>query len=371
MSPFPWKRTGPQMASDGLPAFDLTQYDPAYFDRLRSRATALQQNGIYAIVQLFDGLGILKNRCSNDGYPFSAGNNVNGVDDGGGTNSMTMTGANAITMHQDAYVRKVIDTLNDLSNVLWETSEEAASNSLWWQGHMIQLVHDYENTKPQQHPVGWGWPTGGSDQDLYASKADWVAPLSATSPANNCMPNCKVIINDSDHSYYGFWANQNNQTIRNYIWNNFTNGSSVIFMDPYEIFWAGRNQCASPRNGVCGSVDTRYDNLRDNLGYVLKYANSKLDLEKMTPSPALSSTQQCLANAVPSGAEYLVYAPSGGQFTVNLSATTRTLHVEWFNPAAGSAMSAATVTGGSSAQAFTAPFNGDAVLYLVDSAGHS
>src|SRR5437016_10409927 len=113
MAPFPWKRTGgnsgTQVASDGLPAFDLMQLDQTYFDRLRARVIQLQQNGIYAIVQLFDGYGLATNRCSNDGYSFSAGNNVNGVSDGGGTNSMTMTSANAITGYQDAYVQKVID----------------------------------------------------------------------------------------------------------------------------------------------------------------------------------------------------------------------------------------------------------------------
>lgn len=68
MSPFPWKRTGgaggTQVASDGLLAFDLTQLDQTYFDRLRSRVILLQQNGIYAIVELFDGLGLADNRCS-------------------------------------------------------------------------------------------------------------------------------------------------------------------------------------------------------------------------------------------------------------------------------------------------------------------
>jgi len=46
---------------------------------------------------------------------------------------MTMNAPNTITNYQDAYVRKVIDTVNDLTNVLWEISEEAPGNSTWWQ----------------------------------------------------------------------------------------------------------------------------------------------------------------------------------------------------------------------------------------------
>src|SRR5216684_8525929 len=281
---FPWKRTGGssgnQVASDGLPAFDLTQLDQTYFDRLRARVIQLQQNGIYAIVELFDGLGLTNNRCASDGYPFTTGNNVNGVDDGGGTNSMTMTSANTITGYQDAFVQKAIDTVNDQPNVLWEISEEAPDNSTWWQGHMIDLIHSYEATKPFQHPVGYPSlnVSGASDTSLYNSDADWIAPKANLSATNNCSgtgtPKCKVTINDSDHSYFyvnflDSSGNVLNQSVRNYIWGNFTSGSMVLFMDPYEIFWTAnnRNVCSSPTNGVCPAPDAKYNNVRDNLGY--------------------------------------------------------------------------------------------------------
>ena len=55
----------------------------------------------------------------------TASNNVNGIDDGGGVGSVTMSAPNAITDIQDAFVRKLIDTLNDLPNVLWIVSQEA------------------------------------------------------------------------------------------------------------------------------------------------------------------------------------------------------------------------------------------------------
>jgi len=376
---FPWKRTGgssgTQVASDGLPAFDLTQLDQVYFDRLRARVIQLQQNGIYAVVELFDGLGLSNNRCANDGYPFTGGNNVNGVDDGGGTNSMTMTSANAITGYQDAFVRKVIDTVNDQPNVLWEPSEEAPDNSTWWQGHMIALIHNYEAGKAFQHPVGYASlnVNGTTDGTLYNSDADWVAPLARISPPGSCgsgTPACKVNINDSDHSYFGMW-NDSGQVNRNYVWENFANGNQVMFMDPYLIYWTSgnRNLCQSPSNGVCTGPDARWNNMRDNLGYTLSYAN-KMDLAKMTPQGNLTSTGFCLADNVATGAEYLVYAPSGGTFTVNLSATTRALNVEWFNPATGATTVGTAITGGST-KSFTAPFSGDAVLYIVDAAGHS
>ncbi len=367
-SQFPWSRTGPAIASDGLPAFDLSQFDQSFFDRLRARVVQLEQNNVYATVQLFDGLQLINNRCPNDGYPFSAGNNVNGVADGGGTGSMTMTAPDAITNFQDAFVKKVIDTLNDLPNVLWEVSEEAPSNSTWWQDHMISLIHSYEATKPLQHPVGYPWLTGGSDGTIYSSAADWVAPSAKVSPTTN--PGNKAIVNDSDHSYYGMW-NDSAQTNRNYLWENFTNGSSVVFMDPYEIYWSsgGRNLCQNPVNGVCNGVDPRWDNFRNNLGYAVAYAN-KMNLAAMTPHGGLASTGWALANTAPTGSEFLVYAPNGGPFTVNLSNTSRILNVEWLNPSTGVTSAAGTVNGGSSSQSFTPPFGGDAVLHVWDPSQH-
>jgi hypothetical protein len=80
------------------------------------------------------------------------------------------------------------------------------------------------------------------------------------------------------------------------------------------------------------------------MGYVLGYANGKLDLAKMTPRPTIAQTGYCLANAVASGAEYLVYAPGGGTFTVDLSATTKALTVEWLDSQTGTTSAGTPVT---------------------------
>ena len=37
--PHPWARTGPGLARDGKPKFDLTQFNPEYFDRMRTRVS--------------------------------------------------------------------------------------------------------------------------------------------------------------------------------------------------------------------------------------------------------------------------------------------------------------------------------------------
>jgi hypothetical protein len=425
-TPWPWLRPGPGTASDGQPKWDLTQFNQAFFDRLRQRVMQLQQSGIYAIIELFDGNNVASARCGNsspngDGFPFTGVNNINGVDDGytsgsTGVGSFTMTTNNAVTNAQDAFVKKTIDTLNDLPNVLWELAEEepgngsfftgtsgygGASTMQFWAPHMVGLIKAYEGGgtwegitypgKPFKHPVGIGAMSSQDpdDQALYSSPVDWLAPTISSNWSNQAPGTVstnnqsKVVINDSDHSFDAATilnsdGTVNNPKVRAYQWENITDGAAgVLFMDPYDIYLPStspvRNTCSTPVNGICtGGPDAKYEPFRTSLGYVPPM-ETKLDLVKTTPQPSLSSTGFCLADAVASGAEYLVYAPNGGAFTVNLSATTHNLNVQWIDPTTGAVTNAGTVIGGSSSQSFTPPWGSshDAVLYLVDVAGHN
>lgn len=371
VSPQPWLRTGPGLASDGLPKFDLTQFNQAFFDRLRSRAEQLNSAGIYTGVYFFSGEWLNAFRCVTDGYPFTGSNNINSIDDIGGSNSVTMNSPNAITAIQDALVDKMIDTLNDLPNVIWIVSEEAPTFSGWWNNHIISHARTYEALKPFQHPIGYGVLTDFNDSIQTNSDADWVAPGVSISPTRTCgtgQPPCKVNINDGDHSQWGMW-NNGAQENRGFFWYNMMTGNQSIFMDPYVIYYPreNRNLCANPVNGICATPDIRWENVRSNMGYTRDYAN-RMNLAAMLPHGNLSSTGYALANIDATNSEFLVFAPFGGSFTVNLSNTTRNLNVEWLNPATGVKTAGTSFVGGSGAKSFTPPFSGDAVLYIYDSA---
>jgi hypothetical protein len=172
-----------------------------------------------------------------------------------------------------------------------------------------------------------------------------------------------VNINDSDHSYFGMW-NDTAQANRNYFWINFTQGNQTLFMDPYVVFYPRekRNLCPSPVHGIGSAPDPRWENVRANMGYVRAYAD-RMNLADMVPRRDLSSTGNALASVGSANPEFLVYAPSGGNFTVNLSGVGGTLAVEWMDPAKGSKFTGASVSGGAN-RAFSPPFTGDAVLYL-------
>src|SRR2546425_11488478 len=168
--------------------------------------------------------------------------------------SFIMLSPNAITAVEDVYVKKMLDTMNDLQNVVYEIAEEQPIEAMtFWAPHMFGLIKAYEAGgtwegttypgKPLQHLVGIGAKAcPGDDPVLYSSTADWIAPTvtacNAAFPSNVGTNNQgKIVINDSDH-VLGFAAFVNSSTgaindalLRGYIWENITSGAAgVIFM---------------------------------------------------------------------------------------------------------------------------------------------
>jgi hypothetical protein len=303
-------------------------------------------------------------------------NNINGID---GDPNKTGRGMDfdslrvpAVTALQEAYIRKIVDTVNDLDNVLYEVANECHSvppGSLEWEKHLVNYVHEYEAKKPKQHPMGMTFLLGGKNDDLFNSPADWISPgpggvqdhpgayggLDADPPDAKGR---KVVLNDTDHSFYytglqkaGFDGQ------RAWVWKNFTRGNSTLFMDPYLEYDSKRNK---PKDG---KLDPYWETMRISMGYTRGYAD-RMNLAAMTPQGGLASSNYCLANTAAKGAEFLVYVPKGPEVTVDLSVVSGTLAVEWFNPSTGAVTKAEAVTGGAKLP-MTAPFDGDAVLYMT------
>jgi hypothetical protein len=370
---FPFRRTGPGTALDGKPKFDLDTFNEEYFNRLRSRVIDAQDRGIYVSIMFFNGWSINDNGIGDPWpfHPFNAANNINGVDgasDEGEKIAHTLR-LPAITDRQKELIRKIIDTVNDLDNVLYEISNEerSSADNTTWQEYMINYAHDYERTKPKQHPVGMTvqWPKG-HNQVLYESPADWISPnaheqYDVDPPATTTG---KVVISDTDH-LFGVGGDDS------WVWKTFMRGLNPIYMDPLHFL----TQSSPDPVGA--------EKARKALGYTRSLAN-RLDLAYVSPRPDLSSTRYCLANP---DLEYLVYLPLGSHWlapyierlpywaeqwiisrlyhsvSVDLSEAKGTMTVEWFNPSTGETLTGGATSGGASRD-FTAPFAGDAVLYL-------
>ena len=355
-SPLPYARTGPGSAADGLPKFSLTQFNQAYFDRLRTRVIAARDRGIYVSLMLFNvqtassANATLPARNVWRYHPYNSTNNASGVNgdpngDGNGEETHTLQVA-AVTQAQEAYVRKVIDTVNDLDNVLYEVSNGDTAGDPAWQFHIINLIKSYEAGKPKQHLVGMTGADQLSNSLLVTHPGEWTSfaamtydspsdPYTSSPPAAD---GARISILDTDHLGYSLFQKDPALT-RGWVWKSFTRGHHPILMED--------------TTGFSGWVAGR-----SAMGHTQSYA-SRMNLADMTPLNSLSSTGYCLASA---GQEYLVYQPGTGQFTVN--AAGGAYAYEWFNPATGSIAGTGTVGAVGGDQSFTPPFSGPAVLYL-------
>ena len=354
--PQPFVRTGPGNAYHGGLKFDLNKLNQTYFDELYWRVKAANDRGMYVMVMLFDVWGVsgYNNYGEWRGNPFYKDNNINGINgdpngDGKGIEIHTLQ-IPAVTIIQEAYVRKVIDTLNELDNVLYEIINEGNDSTKDWQYHLITYIKNYEASKSKQHVVGINTL---SMSYQYSSNAEFISPL-GLGPTDSYAINPpvadgrKVVVVDTDHIEYP--RDTDDPWIPAiWVWKSFTRGLNPIYMD---------------RGGdFTGAVDKPgAENSRRAMGHTLTYAN-KMNLVSMLPSSNSSncSTTYCLRNP---GQEYLVYQPSSGAFTVNLVAGTYAY--EWFNPATGTVASSGTVTVSAGNKSFTPPFSGYAVLYLIN-----
>ncbi len=345
-TPMPYLRPGPGLALDGNPRYDVSRFNQAYFDRLRQRVIAAGQRNIYVSIMLFNGWSVdNKDDLHNPwpGHPFNAQNNINGIKGSriweNSSKELHTQRDKTINDLQIAYVHKVIDTVNDLDNVLYEISNESHAGSVEWQYAMIDEIHRYEALKPKQHPVGMTsiFPQG-SNTDLLDSPADWISP---NGDINNpeAATGQKVVLYDTDHLCGTCGDPQ-------WPWRSLLRGLNPILMDPY-----------------LESTDPLWPAIRRNMGYARDYAN-RIDLARMVPRGDLSSSGYALAATSAPAAEYLVFLPEGRNVTVDLSAAVGEFKVEWFDPETGSRVAGQSVTGGA-AHLFTSPFTTNGVILFI------
>ncbi|MBI3973312.1 MAG: hypothetical protein HY332_18735 [Chloroflexi bacterium] len=369
--PQPYARTGPGLANDGLPKFDLTVWNDAYFARLRERVAAAGRRGIYVGVMLFEAWTIKGTTAEQDPWPYHPlhpDNNVNGVTDDPRIESGPGQGRawNLFSLRcpqllawQQRYAQQVVGTLNDFDHVLYEICNEVPNRpeAMAWQDHLCAFIHEYERGKPKQHPVGITAEGGNQDNArLFATGADWISPGNGRLFEYRYNPpaadGTKVILTDTDH-LWGHGADVG------WIWKSFCRGMNVLFMDPWEPIPAGMPGWV--QGGV--SLNQRYyhlwDPVRRNLGYARRFAD-RMDLNRCVPHGERCTSTYCLVSP---GQEYLCFFASGGHEGLDLWQAPGTYAVEWFDPATGRTHTGACIEG-ARRHALAAPFAGPAVLYV-------
>jgi hypothetical protein len=352
--PLPWARTGPGLALDGLPRFDLRHLDKRFLRRLRDRVVAAGERGIFVAVMLFQGFSVEQKGTQGvdaakgnpwDGHPFHRDNNSNGIDgdaDQTGEGKAVHTLAcPEITRLQEAYVRQVIDTLGDLDHIVWEIGNECHPDSVRWHGHMIRFIRECERHRPKQHLVGM---TGSPIRNpaLFSSEADWVSPVGQDylddPPVGDGK---KLIVVDTDH-IQPWWSDPR------WVWRNLCRGNHFVLMDGHRDFRMGSPDEPTPEAAA----------IRCAMGQAVRLAN-RMDLRRMVPAPDVASSGYCLACP---GREYLVFAPDGADMELDLRSAQAALSCEWLDPRTGAEQPILLPGGGR--PRLSSPFSADSLLWL-------
>lgn len=350
-APSPWQRVGPGTALDGEPRFDLTRFNPQYFERLRHRAAAAQERGIYVAVMLFQGFSLDKRRGDKanqgnawHGHPMNKANNINGIDgnpcgDDTGRETHTLE-VPEITDLQEAYIRRTIEAVGDLDNVVWEIGNECHKSSVPWQHHMIRFIREVESKRPMQHLIGMtGSPIDNAS--LIESPADWISPMGQRYLTDPPVPSHgKVVVVDTDHIKP--WDHE-----PAWVWKCLLRGNHFLLMDGYMDF----------RLGCPNRPDPAWNPIRRAMGLARDLAD-RIDLQSMAPQPNCTSTGYCLASP---GCEYVIYQPGNGTFSTQVSEGI--YRARWIDPASGKTVLTQRVTCSGETE-FSNPLKHDILLHL-------
>lgn len=337
-----YQRTGPGNAADGKPKFDLTKFNQNYFDYWRKVITYARSKGIVVQLVLFDSWHNKQTVAWDNGgglvwgmkFDFYNGtNNINGLN--AATVSDWHSPSHPVFDYQKEVIRKAVDNLGDLPNIVYEISNENYYNQNW-ELQLADFLTDYEKSKGfPRHLV---MPRDLPNHDNAGAKE--VDPVKSHKELVNNFSKNKPLIADNDGGGELDPAGR-----RKRAWAVLTAGAHMSY------FHAGMAEL-SELNKPATDEGMRY------IGMVQKFLSDlSVDLRDMRPSDNLvTNGAWALAK---SGERYIVYLASGGSTTVSNLPSGYT--ATWFNPRDGSSLQAG---GGPT---FTAPDGMDWVLYIVKS----
>ena len=377
----PWARSGIGTAWDGLSRYDLTRYNPWYFDRLKTFAALCDAKGTVLFHNFYMQHALLEFTTHYVDFPWRPVNciqNTNMPDDVPAANAFYDTSDPVRRSLHQAYIRKCLDELGGYSNVFHLCSQEY-TGPLSFMRFWLDTVSEWESQNHRDVKVC----LGGTKDVLDALAAD---------------PRVSAL----DLRYFSYrpngslYAPPGGQQIAG----RYTAGFDAAATSPYQIYRQVREyRLAYPDKPIIhmiaasrqqswaflmagGSVILRFmeypdfstppDYIAPAHAPIIQPTYDFIDthlsdrLFRMMPADLVNNPQDnwCLAEP---GHTYLVYALHGGSIDLDLTAAAgKTLRAQWFNPRTGSLTPAHTgqVAGGATAS-FSAPDTNDWAL-LVD-----
>lgn len=343
----PYVRAGPGKGNDGRPKYDLTRFDPTFFDRLGAVCAAARQRGIFLQLTLFDAW-MIKHAHLWKLHAYHRDNNINGVDGDPrntrrGTDSergFCSLGNPKVLEAQKAFVRRTIDAVSDYDNIFFEIANENYYNGAW-ERRLCEFIHEYEKGKPRHHLA---MPLDLPNHDYGGIKTWDIQRLHKNLLKAEALK--QPLIFDTDGI-----GSPDDATVRRAAWTAVLSGGHVSYLD--DSLQVGTEY----KGDFAGS---RRIGLRRQLAHLVVFANRARPAET---DPDDSLVKAGIAFAAKSGREVVVYLPNGGDLTLALGHMKGMLTACWFDPRRGEFTKRFNLEGGQDRE-FKAPSRDDWTLLI-------
>jgi hypothetical protein len=339
----PFLRPGPGTANDGRPKYDLTRFNPVFFERLQAFFRAAQQRGIQLQPIMMDAW-MLKHAELWKLHAFQRDNNINGVD---GDPARTGTGTDGAhgfcslgnpgaMKYQKALVRKIVETINGFDNVRYEIANENYY-SAEWELALCDYIQEIEKAMPRKHL------TMRRDLPLHSDVVQRWEPALVRRGMLARRVLRQPLIFDTD------WTiNKNDDEVRAAMWTALVSGGHFDYMDDALEYRLGKPYY-DPRAALHKQIDFAAAFMK------------RITPWEMMPDDAL--VRSGYAFALASTNQLAAYLPHGGVVTLDLTRLTGALQGSWFNPRDGGYSESFSVEGGRTHE-FKAPDENDWGLLL-------
>jgi len=327
----PWKRSNVPGYANGGNKFDLSQWDPRYFARLRKILSAAAKRHIVVEFTFFCPF------YDESEWTLSPLNPINNINHLGAISRQEVYSpnqTNVLWSVEEKMVRKIIKTLKDYDNLIYEICNEPYAGDIpaSWQHHLATVISQTEAQYKIHHLITQNIANKSAkinDPDPLVS----VFNFHYASPPLTVYENFSLnkVIGNNETGFNG----QADSTYRRVAWQFILAGGGLFNNLDYS-FAAGHEQGTfqyPPSQPGGGSAA-----LRKQLGY-LKHFVERFDFTRLHPDSTFirgplpdTATLYVLSEV---GHQYAAYITGGHQMTIHCNLPPGGYQIQWMNPVTG------------------------------------
>jgi hypothetical protein len=350
----PWMRSKTPGYASGGNKFDLTKWNPEYFQRYREFLVDASKRGIVVEISLFSShYDEMMWKIS----PFNPSNNVNSTSDVDWKKLQTLENGNILEF-QEKYARKLVEEASPFDNVIFEIQNEPWSDrpaltsvvnpylrppgrdqypnsidiadelSVAWQARVAQWITQEESSLSNRHLIAQNY-------------SNFLASVQKLSPGVDVV-NFHYAYPDAVALNYGLdraiaydetgFLGRDDDAYRRQAWNFMLAGGSIFDALDYSFSPGHEDGEDLEPNGPGGGSPTFRHQLRILREFLAKFSIVDLHPDAAVVKHAAGVVPRALSNP---GHEYAIYLDGNGPTGLTLTLPPGDYRVEWVNTKTG------------------------------------